>query len=188
MSTELPLYGILKSINNTGVDSEILTPFSAPLVLINNAPAFVTDSLSLRRSVSSQGVQRWEIETELVSTVGSVDQFLHGILNRSENKFYIRMPPIPFSEQLALGKTLTNLNTITKGSKDLNVTGLTGDQLCAGEFIQFAGDNKIYVITDPGENGLGAQFYPPAVLGKTIGTAIKYGSIVTGKQIGRAHV
>jgi hypothetical protein len=172
-------YGILKDITNTGSNEELSSIFSAPVLVISNSPSFNSDSMSLRRASSSQGVQRWEIEAELMSTVGDVNYFLHSILNSTETKIYIRMPALPNLIGLIDGKTLTLGATILKGATDFNVNGLTGAQLVKGEFIQFDGDNKVYVVMESGVDGVAASLYPPVRTAKLVNTPIKYGKLVT---------
>lgn len=175
----MSLYGILKSSTNTGSDAELDSIFSAPTLVTSNAPQFASDSMSLRRAVSSQGVQRWEIEAELMSTVGDVSYFIHSVVNNLNNRIYVRMPSLPGLVGLVDEKSLTLGATISKGAINFSVNGLTGAQLIKGEFIQFNGDNKVYVIKDPGENGLGAVLYPPVRSAKLVNTPIKYGKLVT---------
>ena len=70
------MYGVLKSSVNTGADDELASVFSTPLSINSNQPEFSSDTLSLNRVVSSQGVQRWEIEAEIMPVDNTAEHLL----------------------------------------------------------------------------------------------------------------
>ena len=180
-----PLYGILKTSFNSGLASELAAVFAAPLNIVSNQPSFVNDTLSLRRRTASQGVQRWEIETNIAPTNNSASFFLNNIVSGHVDKMYVRMPQIPGITRLKGGPdeaenlNVTLVNNAAKGAVLFNVTGLSGNNFGAGEFIKFETDSKIYVIVDPGVDGLNVQLHPPLRANVPIGTKVWYGSKVT---------
>jgi hypothetical protein len=90
------LFGILASSSvNTGVDSDITSVFATPLTIKSNQPAFVQDSMNLKRIASSQNIQRWEITSNLAPTQGGVNNLLHSIRYGYNTLAAIRMPQPP---------------------------------------------------------------------------------------------
>ena len=59
------MYGILRSETNTGLTSELLCLFSAPLSIRSKQPAFASDTLSLKGKTIQTNYQRWEIDTAI---------------------------------------------------------------------------------------------------------------------------
>jgi len=100
------MYGILKSVTNTGLISELSSVFTAPLSITSNHPGYAQDTLSLKRRTSSGSAQRWEIEAGIAPTDSitniSVNEiqsdapnlFIHSIRNRTSDTIFIRMPQI----------------------------------------------------------------------------------------------
>jgi hypothetical protein len=175
-------YGILSSSTNTGRDSELITRFSTPLSVISNQPAFVSDAASLRRVVSSQNVQRWEIETNLEPTNDSSKFLVHNVRNGYNNIIYIRMPQVyrPASQRLPTTLTLTLSAGAAAGASVINIAGLGSREMVAGEFITIGTtDKKVYLVTDAGSSGTGVGIFPPLNSAKSSGNAVNYGSKVT---------
>lgn len=121
----MALYGILSGTDNSGKDNEILTAFSTPLVVYSNQPVFRSTTLSLKIRTSSQGVQRWEIEANLVPTVGDAGLLLHMLKYNKSGIFKIRMPQV---------YKLRDDNDST--SKPL-----------VGEFFNYNNHPKVYICT-----------------------------------------
>ncbi len=184
------LYGILHTSTNTGLDSELAAVFASPLSITSNQPAFVSDTLTLRRRVSSQDVQRWEIETNLAPTSGNGGFLVHNIRAGYVEKMYVRMPQIPGLKSLEAKLEADDrnahtyvvpkvLNTVVAGSNNITVTGLKGYELAAGEFIKFAGDSKVYAVIDPGVMGSNVLIHPNLRATVYAQTEISYGSHCT---------
>lgn len=145
-------YGILKSsvVTNTGSDSELLCKFVAPISIISNQPSYVQENMNLSVSASRQGAQRWEITTNLEPTTDSASLMVHQLLNGHNAPFYIRMPQI--SGLLDANKKLIEnaINAKTRAQTVANssaVSVVPGTAFTAGEFIQFEGSNKVYLVT-----------------------------------------
>lgn len=148
--------GILKSITNTGLDSELRCAFIAPLTVLSNQPSYSQDTLNLRRPSNSQGVQRWEVMANMAPSVGDPGMLLHTTIYGHYKKFYIRMP------QVALLKTTTSavtVNGVTQaGSDTLDINGAMA--LVEGEYINIGNDPKVYLVIESGAAGVGVKVFP----------------------------
>jgi len=185
------MYGILKSSQNTGADSELAASFSTPLSIRSNVPGYSHDSISLRRSSSSSSIQRWEIEAEISPTNDNADFFIHNITNNFSNVIYVRMPQLYLGESDSVQRTtpvgaplghkpLVSLSgPFSKGASILSAVGLTTYNFAKGEFIKFQGDPKVYVITDPGTNGSNFKIFPSLRINSPSGVEVIYGANVT---------
>jgi hypothetical protein len=176
------MYGILRSSTNTGVDSELLAVFAAPLTVISNQPAFVSDAVSLGRVVTSQGVQRWEVEANLSPTSDPAAIMAHNVSNGYASKFYIRMPQ-PYrgaASKSPVGVTIQTSGGLSAGATNMNlIIGGGGGEIAIGEFFQFTGHNKVHVVTNTGTAGTAVGFYPPCRASVTTGTSVIFGDRVT---------
>jgi len=168
-------YGILKSITNTGLDSEIASAFVAPMALISNKPAYAQDTLSLKRNAASQNVQRWEIETNLMPSNDTAELFIQNILAGHDSRVYVRMPQI-YGIGYSSG-TITVNGDVAANLDTFNISGAAN--LIKGEFIQFTGDPKVYVVKEPGSAGVGVKIEPKLRLAVADLTAIILGPKVT---------
>lgn len=173
------LYGVLKSNTNTGSDAELAYVFSTPLAVISNQPAFVSDTLSLKRKTSSQNVQRWEIEANIVPSNNSSNFLVHSVRYGHDKTFAVRMPQV-YNEGSTFPKVLSlkATNTVLAGADTINISGLIDNEMPEGEFIKFASHNKVYVVVEKGSNGGGVKIFPPLLQNVTANTDIKYGAEV----------
>ena len=174
------MYGVLKGTENTGSDDELAFVFSTPLNIISNQPAFASDTLSLRRTVNSQGVQRWEIEAEIAPTNDSAEMLIHTVLNNNSKVFGIRMPQIYRNKAVSNNLNLVLTTTKAKGSTSIDISGTNNNDL-RGQFITFANSGKVYLITDNGVAGAGYKIQPPLLIATASSTPITYGDKVTMK-------
>jgi len=174
-------YGVLEENINTGLNSELSYVFAAPLSVVSNQPVFVSDTLSLKRKVNSQDVQRWEIEATISPTNDSSNFLVHSVLNGHSEVFYLRMPQVyvPESKRISNSLTLSLNGTALIGVSTVNIAGLNGKILPKGEFITFAGDSKVYLVTRTSSDGTGINIYPPLRQNIASGASIKYGDKVT---------
>lgn len=144
----MALYGILKTSGNTGQNSELQAIFSTPLRIISNSPAFVSDTINLKRRTNSQGVQRWEIEAAMMLENNSADFLAHNVRYNFSRTVYIRMPqPYRSSGRFASGLTIRVNGSAPAGSESLSLKGVGFSMPPAGEFITFTGSSKVYCIT-----------------------------------------
>lgn len=171
----MALYGILKSITNTGLDSELEYVFSTPLAVINNQPAYVQDMMNLKRKASSQNIQRWEIEATIAESSNSPNFLVHSAINGYSEIMYIRMP------QVANLKTTTAAATVSAavaaGNNTFNVNGVAA--LVVGEFVQFSNDSKVYLVVAGGAGGVGVKVFPALRIAIVAGSTIKTGEKVS---------
>lgn len=150
-------YGILKDSTNTGADNELHYVFSTPLSVISNQPAYVQDSLNLKRSASSQNVQRWEITANIAQDSTPATFMVHSVYYGHHTSFLLRMPQ-------PMGIKLTNNVGLTTKSGVTYHAGLDSFAVeqqvpfAVGEFISFSTDPKVYVVTSSGP--LGTSIYP----------------------------
>jgi len=179
----LMAYGILKTSTNTGIDSELGTVFAAPLSVISNQPVFISDTASLKQIVTSQNVQRWEIEANTVPTNDSSLFLTHSVVNGYNNPVYVRMPQV-----YRFGATLLNVGyiflttgTIPALSSTLNIVGGGVNGIVSGDFINFSNHTKVYLITAVSyTNSTNTQItvFPPVSVAVT-STNIKFGMLTT---------
>jgi hypothetical protein len=170
------MYGILESSTNTGLDSELQCVFSTPLTIISNQPSFVQDMMSLKRRASSQNVQRWEIEAKLAPTNNSAKALVHGLISGNDSIIYARMPQVYGIETTEASITVNG--NVAAGQDTFAFSG-TPLKLKYGEFIQFSGQSKVYIVRDPGNGKEGVRIFPPLLSAITNGQALIFGDKVT---------
>ncbi len=126
----------------------VITRFVAPMSILSNRPVFVMDTLSLRRQTVSQGVQRWELKTNVEPSNNSADLLVHSVTNGHDTVVDIQMPQVyrPANGTTTNSAILTNSLTYSKGFSSVNITNNNGTIL-KGEFIQFSNHDKVYMVT-----------------------------------------
>jgi len=173
------MYGVLKSTVNTGDTSELQLVFTAPMSVISNQPAFISDTLSLKRKASSQNAQRWEISAGIAPTNDTSAMLVHSVKNGYTKVIYIRMPQ-PFGVSLVpASRNLTLNGAHLATSAFVSIAGLSGSQMVEGEFIAFTGDSKVYLVVGAGVNGIGVEIYPPLRRDLANNAVITHGDEVT---------
>jgi len=175
-------YGILKSSTNTGLDTELIAVFSAPLSITSKKPSLLVETLTLKRKTAYTDIQRWELQTGIVPLADASEMFLHNVVNGYSESFYIRMPQIYRIKNLSntlspvvFANTAVAVNTI-------NISGLGGQVLPVGEFIKFAAHSKVYTVKESvllGENVNTITIFPSLVSPITINEVVAYGTKVT---------
>jgi len=172
------MYGVLKSSTNTGNDNELLFVFSTPLDIVSNQPAYRSDTMSLKTRVSSQNVQRWEIEAQIAETNDSPNVLVHSTEKGLSEIFHIRMPQVYRSAPVPENLTLTTTSVKQIGSRNIDIAGLNGNDI-SGQFINFAGNSKVYLVTSIGTNGANATITPPLLTAIAQNASIIYGNKTT---------
>ena len=187
------MYGILNSAVNTGLDSELVATFMAPLNIKSNVPGFSLDTVSLKRKSSRSNVQRWELEVAIQPTNDSANFFVHNVVNGFDNVIYARMPQIylvshgnaglskrtPVGAPIGIRPVLGVANDYYSGASTIDIEGLGNYNMAVGEFIKFANDPKVYIVTQPGDKGVGVGIFPSLRKAKPKHTQIFYGDFVT---------
>lgn len=152
------------------IDGMVKVGFVAPLQIVSNQPAFVSDSLNLRQQVARQKAQRWEITTNLEPSNDSAEFFIHSITNGFDAVFLIQMPQIYRQPGATKVNTLFTAQDYLKGANSI-ASQLVG-QVGIGEFIRFANHNKIYTVRKSLKNSGQLEIYPQLVAAVPGGTAI----------------
>jgi hypothetical protein len=187
------MYGILSSSVNTGSEAELAAVFMAPLAVNSNVPGFALDTVNLKRRASRSLAQRWEIEAAIQPTNNSTAFMVHNVVNSYDTKFFVRMPQLyiqghgarglsaktPVGCPITMKPILTLAEGYTAGSTVLNINGLATYNMMAGEFINFAGDSKVYLVVEPGVNGVGVKIFPSLRKAKSANVEVIYGDRVT---------
>ena len=175
-------YGILKSSTNTGIENELNVIFAAPLSVISNQPVFSSDTASLKQIVTSQNVQRWEIEANTVPTNDSSLFLTHSVVAGYGNYIYVRMPqvyrPTPL---LTTGYAFSVSGVVPTLTSVFNITGANVNSLVSGDFINFSNHTKVYLITNvsyTNSNTTQITIFPSLVSAATSST-VKYGVLTT---------
>jgi hypothetical protein len=119
--------------------------FVTPMSVVSNQPVFVADTLSLKRQVLSQGVQRWEIVTNLEPSNTSADFLLHSVTNGYDQVFDIQVPQV--FRRGGNSNTATIIQTINNQLVNSNTIQVSSNGvLNKGEFIKFTNHDKIYLV------------------------------------------
>jgi hypothetical protein len=128
-------------------DGEIIAKFTTPITIKSNKPVTVSDTLSLKRYVSSSSAQRWEIEAGLEPlSLDANDLMVNLITSGHETGVQVVVP-----QNYGVYRRNTGSGTVTaSGSADsdtVTISGLTGT-LHKGTFIKFANHNKLYMLKE----------------------------------------
>lgn len=146
MTTSTMEYGIY---NDQG--TALIARFTTPLIIRSNQPVFVSDTLSLKRQVTIQSAQRWEIETGLEPLSTTANELFVNLVTKAYHQPVKVFFPQNFSvwnkntspegEGIPLhrgsGSIYTNQITVIEN------TGL----IPAGTFLKFSNHSKIYMTT-----------------------------------------
>jgi hypothetical protein len=153
--------------------------FVTPMSVISNQPVFVADTLSLKRQVLSQGVQRWEIITNVEPSNTSADFLLHSVTNGFDKVFDIQMP------QVYRRAGNTNTVSLLRTNEEMlpnsnNIIVNSNGVLNKGEFIKFSNHDKVYLVlnTITAGNDITLNIFPNLIKPVPINTII-----LTGKDV-----
>ena len=175
-------YGVLRSSVNTGIDSELIAVFSAPLSIMSKKPSLLTETLTLKRKTAYTDIQRWEIQTGLVPLADASQMFMHNVVNGYSESFYVRMPQIYRIKNLPNTLSPIVFANTAVATSTLNIAGLGGLILPVGEFIKFASHSKVYMIKESsllGDNVNTINIFPGLINPITINENVSYGTKVT---------
>lgn len=145
---------MLKSTIGYGIcndQNEVIARFTTPLTINSNQPVFVSDTLSLKRQITIQSAQRWEISTGLEPLNTTANELFVNLVTKGYHQPVKVLFPQNFS--------VWNKNTSPEGtgiplpyasgsiySNQITVTENTG-LIPAGTFLKFANHSKIYMTT-----------------------------------------
>jgi hypothetical protein len=133
------MYGILNG-------TTVIAKFVAPLSVKSNVPVFVSDALSLKRTVTKRNAQRWEISTNLEPlSVGANDLFALLVNKGASEVLTIQMPQNYGVIKKRVSTASPNVDGLL-GATNVNVS-LNNGLIPAGTFIRFSNHSKIYMVT-----------------------------------------
>lgn len=179
MSTQ---YGILRSNTNTGLNSELIGIFSAPLTIESDKPVLVNETLSLKRKVAYTDIQRWKIETGLLPVDSAIELFLHSVTNGFTEPFAVRMPQIYRTATISSNLNPNVVANVQASLDTLQVSNIGASILPVGEFIKFNNHSKVYLIKESTSLGGGInqiKIFPKLLRNITALENITYGAKVT---------
>lgn len=166
------MYGIL-------VDGKVVGQFAAPMTVRSYQPAFVSDSLSLKRFVNSRPAQRWEISSPVVPLSSDAqDLFTLLVTSGVSETVQVRMP-----QNSGVIKARTLPSVIPRGtggvrSTSVNVSNNNGF-LPKGTFVRFDNHSKIYMLKTNLSNNGTVEIFPPLRVGVS-GTNMRVNDEVDG--------
>jgi hypothetical protein len=176
------MYGILNSTVNTGLDSEILVEFVAPLSMISNQPVFGADTISLKQIISSQRVQRWELEANIAPSNDVPFYLISSLDSGYDRVLSIRVPQVfRMNKVIPANIVITASSGSPRGSAQINVQGNGIKRIQPGEFINVGTQSKLYVVVAVTPDGSSLSISPSLRAAVTTGDAIKYGKNCTMK-------
>lgn len=163
-------------------NNNLIIKFVAPISVKSNQPVFVSDTLALRRQTVSHNAQRWEIQAQLEPSNSSADFLVHSVVNGYNTTITIRMPQV---YRLQKDDETTATSCVTTGVAAVNsslvpvsiLKGTDNAILKKGEFIQFTGHDKVYLVTEDAVTG-NVKIFPALRAQVNSDTAVLFGENV----------
>jgi hypothetical protein len=138
------------------------SPAPNSITITSVRPTLVSVTHSLKRQARSRGGQRWLIEAGYPRMSRSTFAPVWAFANAQKGQFetFSYKPPIYKDSTGTASGTLAinNASGYSAGDSTLTVDGITGT-LKAGDFIKFAGHDKVYTITNDATTALNIE--PP---------------------------
>lgn len=175
-------YGILRSLTNTGLNSELIASFAAPLSIASNTPRFSSDTITLKKRTSQSDAQRWEITAALMPKEDPSELMIHTVDYDTSRPFPVRMPQLFRNTNIPEGLEVKVFTSAIGGDDEITLTVPSGKTLPIGEFVKFAGHSKVYLIKSAINNGDGTnkiKIKPSLRKNVVINEALHYGGNVT---------
>jgi len=160
------MYGILDD------NEQLLAKFVAPIRVESIVPSFVSDSLSLKRSAKKRSGHRWEVVSRLEPLSHSANNLFALLVKKGNTGIYkLRMPQNYGAVQSRINRGGTDTANGIRDSETVILA--TNSKIPAGTFIQFAGDNKIYLTLSESDGG-GQVSIAPRLINTLGSTAFKW--------------
>lgn len=161
------MYGILNG-------TTVIAKFVAPLSVKSNVPVFVSDALSLKRTVTKRNAQRWEISTNLEPlSVGANDLFALLVNKGASEVLTIQMPQNYGVIKKRVSTASPNVDGLL-GATNVNVS-LNNGLIPAGTFIRFSNHSKIYMVTADFNQTAGIMsIFPGLLIAVPVGQTFKH--------------
>lgn len=125
--------------------------YVTPVTVRSNQPELVTDTLSLHRVTSRTGVQRWEMDVNLMQDSSGASSLINTVqVHREVNGGHTSFD-IPIAQPLGAVPTSTMdvevVGAHTVGDNTITVASLASFSIPAGVFIKFGNHTKVYRVT-----------------------------------------
>ena len=143
-------------------------PYVNPVSITSNQPAFISDTINLKRQSVKTGAQRWELTINFLAGIRSniFGEFMAHYASLGEGtSFEIDMPQNPGVEDAFSMTNFPRTNGVASaGDTDIAVDGGIYTYP-AGLFITFnqTGHDKVYMVTETLTNGSVLKITPPLV-------------------------
>ncbi len=175
------VYGILRNATNTGLASELIATFTAPLRIVSKKPNLSSKTMTLKRRTAVTEIQRWDITAGLQPFDTPAELFVNMAINDLATSFFVRMPQIYRTSTISGNLSPTSAATYPAASSLLTFNNMATEKLPVGEFIKFANHAKVYTVTASSVNGSQntVTIFPKLVNTVTSGESVFYGSKVT---------
>ena len=133
------------------------SPTPASIKISSIQPTLVSVAHSLKRQARSRGSQRWMMDIDYPPLTRSdfAPVYAFAIAQQGQYGTFTFVPPIYGSTSGSATGTLlvNNVSGYSAGDSTIIADGLTGT-LKAGDFIKFAGHDKVYMLTADGSTSL----------------------------------
>jgi|SaaInlStandDraft_3_1057020.scaffolds.fasta_scaffold03664_4 hypothetical protein len=150
------------------------TPKASSIKITGISPTLTSVTHSLKRQARSRGAQRWMIDAKYPPMSRGEFAPLWAFANAQQGQYgtFLYTPPIyKDTSGTATGTLLVNGTGIDAGDSSITCDGLTG-LLKAGDFIKFAGHDKVYTLTSDASTTLSIE--PPLMSAVADDEAITY--------------
>ena len=133
------------------------SPTASSIKITSISPTLTSVTHSLKRQARQRGGQRWALELDYppMTRAEFAPLFAFSVAQKGQYQTFTYQPPI-YSDTsgTATGTLLVNnASGYSVGDSTVATDGLTGT-LKAGDFIKFAGHDKVYMLTADGSNTL----------------------------------
>ncbi len=133
------------------------TPSPSGIQITSVQPTMVSITHSLKRQARSKNTQRWAMGVDYapLSRADFAPVYAFAIAQQGQYGTFTFVPPIYGSTSGSATGTLlvNNVSGYSAGDSTIIADGITGT-LNAGDFIKFAGHDKVYMLTADGSTSL----------------------------------
>ena len=138
------------------------SPTASSIKITGISPTLTSVTHSLKRQARSRGGQRWLIEANYPAMTRSEFAPLWAFVNAQQGQYntFTYKPPIYKDSSGSATGTLRVNGGDSAGDSNIACDGLTGT-LKAGDFVKFAGHDKVYTLTADATTSLAIE--PPLV-------------------------
>lgn len=136
------------------------TPTPSTIKITGISPTLTSVTHSMKRQARSRGGQRWLIEASYPPLTRAQFAPLWAFANAQQGQYntFTYIPPVYGDSSGSATGTLQSNGAASAGDSSITCDGLTGT-LKAGDFVKFAGHDKVYTLTADGSTTLSIE--PP---------------------------